>query len=66
MWQIFNITVVTGYKKTVGSRRKCSNNRYVLIKGKIRNISSENVLQGSTPGSASAEPLFKTEGLVLN
>ena len=39
----------TGYKNIVGSRKKCSYNRYVLIRGKInlgayRNVSSENVL----------------------
>ena len=42
-------TVETGYKNIFGSRKKCSYNRYVLIKGKInggtyRNVSSENVL----------------------
>ena len=41
--------VETGYKNIVGSRKTCSYNRYVLIKGKInrgtyRNVSSENVL----------------------
>ena len=42
-------TVETGYKNIVGSRKTCSYNRYVLIKGKInretyRNVSSEDVL----------------------
>ena len=41
-------TVETGYKNIVGSRKTCSYNRYVLIKGKInrgtyRNVSSEDV-----------------------
>ena len=42
-------TVETGYKNIVSSRKTCSYNRYVLIRGKInrgtyRNLSSENVL----------------------
>ena len=42
-------TVETGYKNIVGSRKTCSYNRYVLIRGKInrgtyRNVSSEDVL----------------------
>ena len=45
----FCCTVDSGYKNIVASRKTCSYNRYVLIKGKInrwtdRNVSSEDVL----------------------